>query len=84
VQLSQGAEVMSSPVNTSSQERTVVCPSCKGPSIYSPRNLYRPFCSDRCKSIDLGAWANQEFAIPTPPTTEDLLDMADNAPPPLQ
>lgn len=47
--------------------RTVTCPSCGGPSVYSPQNAYRPFCSERCKNIDLGAWANEAFAIPTKP-----------------
>ncbi len=73
-----------SDVQNSPQERTVVCPSCKGPSVYSPHNPYRPFCSDRCKNVDLGAWANQEFSIPTPPSTEDLLELDDTVPPPLQ
>jgi len=63
----------------SPQARTVVCPSCKGPSLYSPQNVYRPFCSDRCKNLDLGAWANQEFSIPAPPSTDDFADL-DNAP----
>ncbi len=50
--------------------RIVVCPSCKGPSPYGPDNAYRPFCSDRCKNIDLGAWANEEFALPAHPEVE--------------
>ncbi|GAB3049605.1 DNA gyrase inhibitor YacG [Acinetobacter apis] len=28
-------------------------------------NPFRPFCSDRCKLIDLGAWANEEYRLPT-------------------
>ena len=47
----------------------VRCPVCKGDSIYSSTNPYRPFCSERCKSFDFGAWANEEFkvAADTPP-----------------
>jgi endogenous inhibitor of DNA gyrase (YacG/DUF329 family) len=34
---------------------------------------YRPFCSDRCKLIDLGAWAAEEHKIPVTPDAEDEL-----------
>ena len=44
--------------------KQVVCPACGGPSLYSPANRYRPFCSDRCKQIDLGAWASESFKLP--------------------
>ena len=49
--------------------RIVPCPTCGGDSIYSPTNAYRPFCSARCKGVDLGAWASEEFKLPdeTPP-----------------
>jgi uncharacterized protein len=45
--------------------REVPCPLCKKPSLFSPENEYRPFCSKRCRLTDLGAWANEEYAIPT-------------------
>jgi uncharacterized protein len=44
--------------------RTVRCPQCGGPSVYAPSNAFRPFCSERCKQIDLGAWANEAFSLP--------------------
>jgi endogenous inhibitor of DNA gyrase (YacG/DUF329 family) len=49
--------------------RQVRCPACAGISLYSPANPYRPFCSARCKGVDLGAWASEEFKLPdnTPP-----------------
>jgi uncharacterized protein len=49
--------------------RQVVCPGCGGPSIYAPGNPFRPFCSERCKNNDLGAWASEDFRLPadTPP-----------------
>ncbi|WP_410499335.1 DNA gyrase inhibitor YacG [Chitinibacter sp. S2-10] len=31
---------------------------------YSPQNIYRPFCSERCKMLDLGQWANESYRIP--------------------
>jgi endogenous inhibitor of DNA gyrase (YacG/DUF329 family) len=43
--------------------RTVRCPACGGPSLYSPANRWRPFCSQRCKLQDLGAWASERFRV---------------------
>jgi hypothetical protein len=40
------------------------CPTCKQDTQYEG-NRYRPFCSERCKLIDLGKWASEEFRIPT-------------------
>ena len=40
------------------------CPTCGAPVEWKSDNKYRPFCSDRCKLIDLGAWAAEEHAIP--------------------
>ena len=44
--------------------RTVRCPSCGGHSVYAPSNRWRPFCSERCKQADLGAWASEQYALP--------------------
>lgn len=44
--------------------KTVRCPGCSGPSVYAPQNPYRPFCSERCKQMDLGAWASESFKLP--------------------
>ena len=44
--------------------KTVRCPGCSGPSVYAPQNPYRPFCSERCKQMDLGAWASERFKLP--------------------
>lgn len=35
------------------------CPICNRKSVYHLENIYRPFCSDRCKLIDLGEWASE-------------------------
>jgi len=53
--------------------REVICPKCKGPAIYAASNPYRPFCSERCKNIDLGAWANEDFRMPDNAAPEDQL-----------
>ena len=42
----------------------VDCPTCGQPAEYAPTNEWRPFCSERCRSIDLGAWASEAYAIP--------------------
>ena len=54
--------------------KTVVCPTCGGDSIYSPCNLFRPFCSARCKGIDLGAWASESFKLAAEPPLDDALN----------
>lgn len=41
----------------------VNCPTCKKPTEYSTDNIYRPFCSERCKLIDLGEWASEGHRI---------------------
>ena len=43
--------------------RTVRCPACGGPSLYAAENRFRPFCSERCKLHDLGAWASESFRV---------------------
>jgi hypothetical protein len=44
----------------------VACPRCGARREWSG-NPWRPFCSERCRLIDLGAWANEEYRIPAPP-----------------
>ncbi|MBC7741649.1 MAG: DNA gyrase inhibitor YacG [Bdellovibrionaceae bacterium] len=44
--------------------REVKCPLCGRLSLYAPTNPYRPFCSERCRLIDLGEWADGKYAIP--------------------
>ena len=51
--------------------KIVRCPACGGPSMYSSGNPYRPFCGERCKSLDFGAWASEAFRVPTEAPPED-------------
>ena len=44
--------------------RQVPCPRCARPALFAPENKWRPFCSERCKLIDLGAWASERFRVP--------------------
>jgi uncharacterized protein len=56
---------------------TVRCPTCKKPSLWSPDNASRPFCSPRCKDIDLGAWASDAYVVEgaAPSTPEQLFEL---------
>ncbi|HUH00229.1 MAG TPA: DNA gyrase inhibitor YacG [Gammaproteobacteria bacterium] len=42
----------------------VACPTCGKSVAWSPESPWRPFCSERCRLIDLGAWFSEEHAIP--------------------
>jgi hypothetical protein len=44
--------------------RQVACPRCGALSPFIPENKWRPFCSERCKMIDLGAWAAESYRVP--------------------
>ena len=57
-------------MSTPPAARTVACPTCKGPSRYAPENPYRPFCSERCQSVDFGAWASERFRVEAPPSPD--------------
>ncbi len=69
-------------MDSSIPTRTVTCPSCKGPSRYAADNPYRPFCSERCRNLDLGAWANESFRVEVDPADEAAdQDQAEFKPP---
>ena len=50
--------------------KIVPCPRCGAQAPYAPVNPWRPFCSERCKTIDLGAWANEEYRVPEAPSSD--------------
>ena len=41
------------------------------PVEWSPASLWRPFCSERCKTLDLGAWASEAYRIPVDESADD-------------
>ncbi len=45
------------------KQPVVICPQCGKEAVWSNENRYRPFCSERCKLIDLGQWANEGYRI---------------------
>ncbi len=57
--------------SSAAPQRTVRCPTCGGPSLYAAANPYRPFCSERCKNVDFGAWASEAFRVPVKPDPAD-------------
>lgn len=58
---------------------TVKCPTCQTPVIWSEESPHRPFCSDRCRLIDLGEWASENHKIAGEPAfdeaSSDLMDL---------
>lgn len=54
--------------------KKIKCPQCSGPSLWNESNESRPFCCNRCKLIDLGAWASEEYNIPASPSVDDYDD----------
>lgn len=55
----------------------MVCPICQKP--VAKDDPYMPFCSDRCRVIDLGNWASEKYVIPAPlDADDDALDLEDD------
>ena len=46
------------------------CPLCRTPTPWEG-NPWMPFCSERCQTRDLGAWASERYAIPDRPAQEE-------------
>jgi len=45
-------------------KRKIKCPQCGRLTFYSLENAFRPFCSERCRILDLGQWAEESYRIP--------------------
>jgi len=43
---------------------TVACPICGAAVAWTSENRWKPFCSERCKLIDLGQWATEKYRVP--------------------
>jgi endogenous inhibitor of DNA gyrase (YacG/DUF329 family) len=52
--------------------KVVACPQCGANVVWEPSNPFRPFCSERCKMIDLGAWATESYKIPVEEENDTL------------
>jgi hypothetical protein len=53
--------------------RVVRCPRCRA-KVDWETGKYRPFCSERCRMIDLGAWLDESYVIPGPNADESASD----------
>ncbi|HSQ05470.1 MAG TPA: DNA gyrase inhibitor YacG [Burkholderiales bacterium] len=63
--------------------RIVNCPQCGKPVVWEPANRFRPFCSERCKMIDLGAWASESYRIPVSEDKDSPEDEEGGGEPPV-
>lgn len=52
------------PVAMTKKPAVVTCPQCSKEVVWNSGSPYRPFCSERCKLIDLGQWATESYRIP--------------------
>ncbi|MDP3010550.1 MAG: DNA gyrase inhibitor YacG [Methylococcales bacterium] len=57
-----------------SSQLTVKCPTCQRSVPWTAEQLFKPFCSERCRMIDLGEWVMEEKRI----AGESLLPDGDN------
>lgn len=58
--------------NTSDPATTIACPTCRKPATVGSEDF--PFCSDRCRLLDLGKWASGDYRISSPILDPDLLE----------
>ena len=64
------------------EPRIVACPTCGKPVEWKTESAWRPFCSERCKLIDFGNWADGNYSVPAQdarPSPDDL-GQHDNSP----
>jgi len=60
-------------------KKAVKCPECGKATEYSPENEYRPFCSKRCKLIDLGEWIEGRYKINSEENSQESQYMEDES-----
>ena len=60
----------------------VACPTCGKSVEWTAASAWRPFCSERCKLIDLGAWATERYRVPVVEDKDQIEDAAPGEPKP--
>ena len=60
-------------------KKAVKCPECGKATEYSSENEYRPFCSKRCKLIDLGEWIEGRYKINSEENSQEPQYMEDES-----
>jgi endogenous inhibitor of DNA gyrase (YacG/DUF329 family) len=58
-------------VSEAKPARIIACPVCGKSTAYAASNRWRPFCSERCRTSDLGAWASESYRVPATPGEDD-------------
>jgi hypothetical protein len=64
----------------STADRALRCPTCR--TLVTAEDHYFPFCSDRCRIIDLGKWSSGAYRISSPILDPDVLEGLENTPRP--
>ncbi len=59
----------------------VTCPHCGKEHQWDTNNRFRPFCGERCKLIDLGKWANEDYRVAQPPGEQEYAEQEFTEPP---
>ena len=59
-------------------QHKIICPNCGNKNTWRSENKFRPFCSDRCKLIDLGDWASEKHQIPGESVDANHLSVEEN------
>ncbi len=62
---------------TNSQPKALFCPTCRKLVLASDQDF--PFCSDRCRILDLGKWASGDYKVSSPILDPDLLEDLEHA-----
>jgi endogenous inhibitor of DNA gyrase (YacG/DUF329 family) len=60
--------------------KVVQCPRCGKPILWDESHPWRPFCSERCRLIDLGNWATEKYRIKAEDQRDPEADKNDEAP----
>ena len=58
--------------------RYVSCPRCGAQVAWVPESRFRPFCSERCRMVDLGAWATEQYRVGAEPEREGQEETREN------
>lgn len=66
----------------STTDRALRCPTCR--TLVTAKDEYFPFCSDRCRIIDLGKWSSGAYRISSPILDPEVLEGLENNPRPRQ
>lgn len=59
----------------------VACPQCGAGVEWKSGNRFRPFCSERCKLMDLGAWATESYRVPVAESDESEIPTGEDPAP---